>query len=452
MIAPLLVLACSTAPPPAADLPHPNVVVITLDTTRASALGAWGGPSGVSPHLDAVAARGARFAWAFTHAPTTLNSHASLFTGLDPHEHGVPRNGYPLEEVHQTLAETLREAGYDTAGTVAASVLGTDTGIAQGFRLFDDQVRRNMGPRYEDRGDRVVDRALRQLRQRDRQRPLFLWVHLYDAHSPWEAPTRLQQRFADLSHPPTWEREERNPGPVIRAGRATEADMAWLLGQYHAEVAFVDEQVGRLLAGLEVDGVLADALVLFVADHGEMLGEERRRPIGHGPDVDLPVSHVPLALAGYGAQVLAPRVVEQPVRTSDVGSTLLGLAGLPATLGRGRDLRPLLDDDPTTTVDEVPIFLEGTRPYEVEAAPLWNNLPKERGVVAGGRLYVWERGDQDRRALYAVAPDQPRLDEPATLLRLHDEVVAWDAKAPPFREVEMSGSTVEALRALGYLE
>jgi choline-sulfatase len=145
------------APPPVTG---PTIVLITLDTTRADAVGAWGGPEGVTPSLDALAARGARFVWAFSHAPTTLSSHASMFTGLDPHGHAVPRNGVPLLASHTTVAERLQHHGFETLAVLGSSALDRSTGALQGFTAVDDRLSVDQGRRYEDTAPNVTARAL----------------------------------------------------------------------------------------------------------------------------------------------------------------------------------------------------------------------------------------------------------------------------------------------------
>ena len=132
--------------------------------------------------------------------PTTLSSHSPPFTGLDPHGHAVPRNGFPLADAFETLAERLGSHGYDTLGVVGASVLNAEMGIQQGFRLSDDETPLDMGRRYEDRADSVTRRAIALLEQREKDRPVFLWVHYYDAHSPYNAPRDFQKRYVDVNH------------------------------------------------------------------------------------------------------------------------------------------------------------------------------------------------------------------------------------------------------------
>jgi len=137
-----LLLGCGQEPAlPSPDLPTaPDILLISLDTTRADALSAWGKTAGraTTPALDALASRGVRFEWALSAAPSTLSSHATLFTGLDPHATQVVRNGYAISTELETLTERLAANGYDTMAVLGSSALGRPMNIDQGFRTWDE--------------------------------------------------------------------------------------------------------------------------------------------------------------------------------------------------------------------------------------------------------------------------------------------------------------------------
>jgi arylsulfatase A-like enzyme len=459
MVTFLIMMACGTAEQPSVAIPsietQPNVIFVTLDTVRTDAVGVYGGPDGITPTIDAIAAKGVRFDWAFSHAPTTLASHSSMFTGLDTHGHGVPRNGFPLSDSHTTIFETLQEVGYDTIGVVAASVLGADMGIAQGFRLYDDEVRTDMGRRYEDRGDRVTRRARRLISQRDESKPLALWVHYYDAHSPYTAPSDYQARFVNPDHEITQEAASGHAilADWIRAGSFPDEQMQWLIATYHAEVAWVDHQIDRLFDSLEADGLLENSLIVITADHGEMFGEQADHPLGHGFEVDAWASRVPLIIARTGESYQAP-VVTQPVKQSDIANTIMSMLGLPVTLGTGQDLTPLMAGE---SLPGAPIFLEATKPAVIERSGEWNNQQKERGVVVGDRIYIESPLTSDEPTLYQLLDsggvmtqqaigDDPQGQSMGSLLS------DWRGEAPEFRDEQFSVETESALRALGYLD
>jgi len=295
--------ALGAAGPAPAKRALPNLVLITMDTTRADHLGAWGDAEAHTPNLDALAARGTRFARCDTAAPITLPSHASILTGLFPPRHGVRDNGtFVLAPKVETLAERLAARGYDTAAVVSAVVLARRQGLDQGFRVYDD----DLGAGYAQ-GTLVAERTAEEttataLRVMAGLRaPYFLWVHYYDPHEEYRPPTR----FADAA---------RGPHRL-----------------YDGEISYMDEQIGALLKKLP-----AGTDVLAVGDHGEMLGEHGEAT--HGLLLNRAARRVPLLLAG--PDIPAGRSSDCLVRTVDVAPTLLALAG--DTKVAGLDGRPLL--------------------------------------------------------------------------------------------------------------
>lgn len=441
------------APPPVTG---PTIVLITLDTTRADAVGAWGGPEGVTPTLDALAARGARFVWAFSHAPTTLSSHASMFTGLDPHGHAVPRNGVPLLASHTTVAERLQHHGFETLAVLGSSALDRSTGALQGFTAVDDRLSVDQGRRYEDTAPNVTARALGLVDAREGGRPLFLWVHYFDAHSPYAPPAEVARRFVPPDVTPTAPMEgddhHEGFGERVRLGQASAEEMAYWRGMYHGEVRVADDGLGALLEGLRARGLLNDAWIVVAADHGEMFYEVNDRPMGHGPDIDLPVTHVPLVITREGPGAPAPRVVTEPVALSDLGPTLLSLAGHAEPLGDGRDLSP------ATRGEALPpraLFLEATRVPSLPRDGSWDNLGAERGVI-------WQETMMSRTPWLPTEPPTllkigadgvTPIHDPRALVGLTGMLNAWDGRAPPGRAQETpEGAMRDALKALGYLE
>ena len=235
-----------------------NVLVVTFDTVRADAIGCYGDPRALTPNVDRLASRGVRFARAIAPAPTTLPSHSTLFTGLDPLSHGVHNNGtFRLADEHATLAELLAAQGYRTGAVVGAFVLEARYGLAQGFEDYEDELHEDGAAKgaahFVERDARTVtDRAVAWLARRD-QRPFFLWTHYFDAHVPYLAPEEFLRGKPrrDVNGP--WDPE---------ANRR----------EYLAEVTYADRELGRLLDALGEE-TLARTLVVFTADHGEGLGE-----------------------------------------------------------------------------------------------------------------------------------------------------------------------------------
>jgi len=267
----------------------PDVVLVTLDTTRADRLGSYGYDQAHTEHLDALAARGRRYDRAYSTLPLTIPAHASIFTGKYPPELGIRSNGKGvLQDGEQTLAEVFQEAGYATGAAVAAFVTTDVWGFDQGFESFRDEIPiSRQFWRSERSGEEVVDDILAWRAAQTDGRPLFAWVHLYDPHFPYNPPKAY---FEEAEHRP-----------------------------YDAELAYVDDQIGRL-----VEGFGEDSLFVVVADHGESLGDHGE--FSHGLFVYPATQRVPYIMAGPG---IAPEVVDEPVSLVDVAPTLLAELGLP---------------------------------------------------------------------------------------------------------------------------
>jgi choline-sulfatase len=294
--------------------PKVGVVLITLDTTRADRLPAYGYQDAAMPALDRIAREGVVFDQASSVAPLTLPAHASLFTGLLPPAHGVRDNASPaLADRQTTLAETFRARGFKTAAFVSSVVLASDRGVAQGFDRYGGvAAHESSGEHRPDRGgaerrqrtaDEVVNDALGWLEGVTDAR-FFLWTHFYDAHRPYDPPEPYRSMYGD---------------------------------PYVAEIAFVDSQIGRLFDALERRGLLDHVVVVVAGDHGESLGDHGEDD--HGIFVYESVLRVPLMMRVPG---LAARRVGAVVRLTDVMPTVLDLAGLPAPPADGVSLRALL--------------------------------------------------------------------------------------------------------------
>ncbi|HEY2253936.1 MAG TPA: sulfatase-like hydrolase/transferase, partial [Planctomycetaceae bacterium] len=278
--------------------PKPNLLLVTLDTTRADRLFCYGYAAGQTPVLDSLAADGVLCERAFTVAPITLSAHTSMFTGLYPAENGVVTNGRGrLDDSIPTMAEVLQREGYDTGAFVASFVLNGKFGLNRGFGTYDDEfasAEPDSDTMHRQRpGESVVTAALEWLGAK-REKPFFCWVHLYDPHAPYLPHTDLfGEKFADRP--------------------------------YDAEIAYVDQQVGRLVDFLKGSHADDQTLVVVVGDHGEGLGEHVERE--HGMTLYDDTMHVPLIFRQRG-KLLATRRVEENVSLIDLSPTILDLLGL----------------------------------------------------------------------------------------------------------------------------
>jgi arylsulfatase A-like enzyme len=286
---------------------RPDVLLITMDTTRADKLGCYGGDPGVSPALDALARNGVLFRRAYSHVPVTLPSHSSILTGLSPARHGVHDNGtFVLDAAPPTLAEAFTKAGYRTAAFVSSVILDRKFGLARGFERYEDSLETDESEDIlvQVPAEVTVGRALAWVRETD-PRPVFAWVHLYDPHTPYDPPELFAARF---------------PGKP-----------------YDGEIAYMDSQIGALLAGLAERK--RPTLVAAIADHGESLGEHQEPT--HAFFVYGATQHVPL-IVSYPGVLAAGSEVAPLVRSVDLAPTLLEIAHLPVPEGLdGRSLVPL---------------------------------------------------------------------------------------------------------------
>lgn len=406
------------------DLDGWNVLLVTLDTTRADRIGCLGAENAGTPVLDRLAGEGVLFERAQAHAPITLPTHASIFTGTYPPYHGVRGNGfYSLPESSKTLAEMLADAGYDTGAVIAARVLDRRFGLAQGFRVFDDQpgsmTRGNAFTDYTRDAAAVNEAAFRVLDELETTSPFFLWVHYFDPHAPYDPPAE----FA-ANHP------------------ATEQ------GRYQAEIASMDARLGDLLAELERRGHAEKTLVVVTADHGEGIYGPHEE-LNHGIFVYEETQHVPLVFYATGGLPAGVRRREI-ARQIDVTPTILDLLALPeADEAQGVSLRPLLTSDADAALDE-PLwsYSESMMPwYKFGWSPLLA-IRDER----------WKFVEAPTPELYDLEADPNELDNVA---ELHPELVAQyreriqDLLAAGGRDAFTEGLVVseeerQKLVALGY--
>jgi len=446
---------------------QPNLILISLDTTRADALSCYGTPPGfrgskpvVTPNIDELAEEGVLFEHFYAHAPTTLSSHSSMFSGLDPHGHQVVRNGFPLPPNVQTLAQRLTAEGYDTIGVVGAAALERSMGLSRGFRVYDDRMSTRMGLMHQDRAAGVFTRINAHLDSREAGKPLFLFAHFYDAHTPYKAPKPWRSRFSEPDYEgPYWGRV--NSLGILRRdlirGRASERDVHQVAALYLAEVAYMDHFIGRLLKRLEKDGLLQQAVVVITADHGETLSEVPSLAYTHGSSVGDGVMRIPLIVWGRGVPLAQRRRVVSHVAMAQLAPSLEKLLGLKPTLGARQEFWNLLRPGPVLDRDDWPehaaftITMEATRPPRQEYKQGWNNLMFSRGVRVGKWALTQPFGLRSQRwsGLEGIEATDARG---ALMQMLSKALESWDNSAPPYRSVALSDETQEALKALGYIE
>ena len=396
-----------------------NLVLVTLDTTRADRIGAYGSHDVETPAVDRLADEGVLFEQAVSVAPLTLPAHSSLFTGKFPPEHGVRDNGgFFLGPEQVTLAEILKARGYRTGAFVGAYVLDSKWGLNQGFdTYFDDfdlsQVRAVSLSAIQRPGNEVVDKALPWIDQANGS-PFFAWIHLYDAHSPYRPPEPFASRYK--GHP------------------------------YNGEIAFADSQVARLVALLQSRGLYDRTIIVVIGDHGESLGDHGES--SHGFFVYNSVTHVPLVVRAPFSQTGHRRVAD-PVRSVDVMPTVLDLLGAPApTAISGVSLVPLM----TGAKSEL-----GLDAYSEAMYPLhhygWSDLRALRSgrykVIDAPRPELYDVDRDPRETTNLFAERRALGDRMIAQLRTLEGGFSKTVSAMPAADVDPEAR--ERLAALGYV-
>lgn len=416
-----------------------NVLLITLDTTRADHLGLYGYARPTSPVLDLLAKESRVYERAYSTSSWTLPAHASLFTGLVPTTHGarkdpegelilsaevatpeswtIYRANAPREDV-PTIAELFTAAGWSTGAIVGGPWMKRPFGLARGFQHYDDDDVVADGRR----GSAITERARAWLR--GAKKPFFLFLNYFDPHTPYGAPASYTKRVLEGRPPPP--------------GLSPDQKQALL---YDAEIRYTDDQIGLLLNELRQAGLYDSSWIVVTADHGELLGEHGRT--GHGLTLDEVLVRVPL-IVKPPAGLWPPARIAEPVLLTDIMPMLLDAIGLP-----------------------IPDGVQGTVPGRARG-PIFaevNPLPAES---EDGDYQAWIEGDwkllwnsNGRHRLYDLGRDPGESrdlgpDEPARLAEMIDRMNRYVASLPkpdrtrPARPVDKD--TAEALRSLGYVE
>ena len=411
---------------PTANAKPPNIILITLDTTRADRMGFLGSKRGLTPNLDALARQSVVFTRAYAQIPLTTPSHAVLLTGTYPQFNHLDGLVQPLRPELPYLPDLLHQHGYHTAAFVGSMVLDPATDAAPGFdRGFDfyDADFHNPQPgedRYqslERRAEDVANRAMAWLSQHQ-ERPFFIWLHFYDPHEPYDPPEPFKAHYT--SEP------------------------------YDGEIAYTDSVVGSIMEVLQRHGLYQNTVIAIAADHGEAFGEHGEK--WHGMFLYDETIHVPLLLK-LPAEKFAGERVEARVALADVAPSLLQAANLriPAAM-QGQSLFPLMDAPKSAGKEKKPleraIYSETNYAHRVFG---WSEL---RSWRVQKYLYV----QAPKKELYDQLSDPDALKNLATTAKAVADTL--DGQLSDFRKrtgssaverAEVDPAGEEKLRALGYL-
>lgn len=420
-----------TAKSPAAP---PSIVLITLDTVRADRMGFLGSQRGLTPNLDALARQAVVFTRAYAQVPLTTASHATILTGTYPQFHKVNDFGVPLANDLPYAPDILRTRGYRTGAFIGSLILDpaakSAPGFERGFDTFDGGFHRrrpgeNRYQAIERRGDEVVAHALAWLDKHPRG-PFFLWVHLYDAHDPYDPLEPFKSRYASAP--------------------------------YDGEIAYVDSAVGKLLSQLRTRGFYDGAIIAVMADHGEALGEHGEN--SHGIFLYDETIRVPL-LFKLPAERSAGKRVDSRVGLVDVLPTILEAVGFPVPHEvQGESLLPMMKpahaagggtntNTAAQSPPERPAYAESDYPRRAFG---WSSL---RALRTGKYLYI-EAPHQELYDQSADPPAQHNLSSAsaAVTVTLASQLDAFRRKTSSSREApktNMDPELQEKLSALGYV-
>ncbi len=384
------------------DQAHEDVILIVVDTLRADHLGVYGSGRSTSPRIDALARRATVFDAAWSAAPWTLPSMMSIMTSRWPSSHRVENDGLKLGQDVPTLGETMQRAGYSTGAFVSNVYVSAPFGFNRGFDTFEDFGVTEPGYRPEARmeptADRVTDAAVAWL-GRQEHKPVFLFVHYFDPHWPYEPPERFRALYPDDYHGPldadydsiSKFQDPRRPLP--------DGYRRFLIDRYDGEIRFVDEQIGRLLDGLAAAGRGSRAWIVFTADHGEEFKDHGS--IGHGRRLYEEVVRVPLVV-GRAAPPAAPPAarIALPVSGIDLFPTIAELAGAVPPPGlQGTSLASLLRGAPAAPASDRPLVCETIR------------LNAHLKAIRRGPLKLIQSMDENHTELYDLAADPGERDD-----------------------------------------
>ena len=392
----------------AADGP---IVLISIDTLRADRLPAYGYGTIRTPHMDRFAADSVVFDEAYSHSPQTLPAHTSILSGRLPFEHGVRDNiGFSVKPGERLLSHALGERGFATAGFVSAYVLRKQTGINQGFGLWDDQLPaaspdRPLG-QVQRGGESTIDAAMRWIDRQPSPR-FFLFVHIYEPHRPYAPPAR----FAGVD-------------------------------AYDGEVQHSDEIIGRLLDHLRAKELYDRSTVVLLSDHGEGLGDHGEDE--HGIFLYRETIRVPFIVKLPGSR-RGGRRIASPVQHIDLMPTLLDMAGesVPARM-RGRSLRPLLEG--TGRLAETSVYSESLSPrYHFGWSELYALSDARYRLIRAPRDELYDLAS-DPRELTSIAEERPQVR--TAMRRALEDIIA---NAQVDMPVAVSNEDRQKLAALGYV-
>lgn len=433
-----------SAPTPSPQPPR-NFVLITIDTLRADAVGAYGG-EWKTPHLDAFAERATVFEQAFSTAPFTGPSHASILTSRHPSKHGIIFNGHRVRgkaSAESTfVSEHLKKQGFVTAAVISPSPTRKKFGFGRGFDSFHESCE----PAHDDTaadGACIAAQARQWLQERPRGRRFFLWVHFFEPHFPYAGPAEMYEQQG--LKPEDW--------IVTRMSKLQKMPDARVRKAYLADVYEGDHYFGALMQALSDLGLTRDTLVAVTSDHGEYLGEHDR--YGHDGLYD-EVLHVPLMIASPGRPSGRRSELVSTIDLVPTALELLAVPPMPSAQGRSL-LNPAKDEPVPSVFAEWRHYRVVTRRRRAEPGDyqLGVRTPSSKLIVdwlfpeEGSMLFDLERDPNEQRN--RLDTDEKQAKFMGAILERHKERELEEQHLEQ-SDIQIDSQTMKMLEALGYVQ
>lgn len=391
-----------------------NVVIISMDTTRADNLSCYGVYKNATPNIDALAEKAVLFQNTYSPIPLTLPAHSTMLTGMYPPRHGIHDNlKYQLNERNITLAEILKDNGFSTAAIISAFILDSRFGLDQGFDIYDDSFDEELKNANiaQRRGEETTDHALSWL-QDNMDDPFFLFIHYYDPHMPYDPPEPFKSM---IFHP------------------------------YFAEIAYTDHCIGQVIDKLRALDLYDSTLIVITADHGEMLGEHNEQT--HGYYIYQGNIKVPLIFKLPGKH--KGKIIDDLAGIVDITPTVCSLLGIDAPqLVQGKDLSAYLDNDFTAETEKRYLYSESMTPTKYAGNSLLGIVSDRHKYIQTTRPELYDLINDPKEADDLIAKEQGRariLQD--KLKQILEESVLENTQS----DLELDAEALAKLETLGYV-
>ena len=442
-------------------MPVRHVIIISMDTARADHFGCSGNSWVRTPEVDALSKESLLFTNYHTVTPVTLPSHASLFTGKYPINHGVPANGYMVNKKNNMLAEILKAKGFRTVGFIGGFPLSKWFDIHQGFDYYDERFEKYINDKnvthHQRSAKQVTDAVIDYFDKNGFAKHQFLFVHYYDPHNPYTPPLKYQRmynhdykEYSDIIH-------GENPSAAVKEPTEPEALQKQKARFYAGEISYMDHHIGRLLNYLKSKHILDQSILVLTSDHGENMYWDRN-PFSHGWDTYQGVIKA-FCLIRTPGTVHHPKKVEGLVTNIDIMPSLLKYLRLPVP--KDTDGQAFaFDGDGDLPVKER--YIESSKPTEIENNKRWRNFNNARCIIADGFKYI-QIPYLKTEEFYNLAADpfechnlinstEPAIQEKIKIMK--GKLQKWVSSARPMKsrfQEDQKKETIERLRSLGYL-